>query len=155
MTSHVRRYHRRYGSSGHVWQGRYKSFLVQAGRPSAAERAAGVVQTADPLWTVIRYVERNPLRGGLVDRAEDWPWSSLAWWTKRGLAPHPSAVPVPFRSMGRHPSTARSPSIARRPRNRDGRKGDRHRERMRSQSPFRPSRFRSRKWLSGRFRIDR
>jgi len=94
MTSHVRRYHRRYGTSGHVWQGRYKSFVVQHRRPSAAARASGVVSVADPLWTVVRYVERNPLRAGLVGRAEDWPWSSLAWWMKRGLAP--SAVPVPF-----------------------------------------------------------
>jgi putative transposase len=29
MTSHVRRYHQHYGTSGHVWQGRYKSFIVQ------------------------------------------------------------------------------------------------------------------------------
>ena len=29
MTSHVRRYHAHYGTSGHVWQGRYKSFIVQ------------------------------------------------------------------------------------------------------------------------------
>ena len=28
--------------------------------------------------TVCRYVERNPQRAGLVKRAEDWPWSSLA-----------------------------------------------------------------------------
>ena len=27
---------------------------------------------------MLRYVERNPLRAGLVGRAEDWPWSSLA-----------------------------------------------------------------------------
>ena len=27
--------------------------------------------------TVLRYVERNPLRAGLVERAEHWPWSSL------------------------------------------------------------------------------
>ena len=98
MTSHVRRYHRRYASSGHVWQGRYKSFLVQSRRPGASERAAGVVQAADPLWTVVRYVERNPLRAGLVERAEDWPWSSLHWWMKKGLAP--SAVPVPFSPPG-------------------------------------------------------
>ena len=86
MTSHVRRYHRCYGSSGHVWQGRFKSFLVQSGRPSAAERAAGVVQVGDPLWQVVRYVGRNPLRAGLVERAEDWPWSSLHWSRKRGQA---------------------------------------------------------------------
>jgi len=69
---------------------------------------AGGVETADPLWTVVRYVERNPLRAGLVERAEDWPWSSLAWWMKRGLAPHPLAVPDPFSSaeMGPVPAAA-------------------------------------------------
>ena len=41
MTSHVRRYHRRYSTSGHVWQGRYKSFVIEHRRPRAAERAAG------------------------------------------------------------------------------------------------------------------
>ena len=29
LTSHVRRYHKHYGSSGHVWQDRFKSFSVQ------------------------------------------------------------------------------------------------------------------------------
>ena len=29
----------------------------------------------------MRYVERNPLRAGLVRRAEAWPWLSLAWRT--------------------------------------------------------------------------
>src|SRR5262249_36460352 len=27
------------------------------------------------LLSVLRYIERNPLRAGLVTRAEDWPWS--------------------------------------------------------------------------------
>jgi putative transposase len=62
MTSHVRRYHGHYGSSGHVWQGRYKSFLIQAD---------------DHLLTVIRYVESNPLRAGLAKSAGDWRWSSF------------------------------------------------------------------------------
>ena len=62
MTSHVRRYHRHYRSSGHVWQGRFKAFPIQED---------------DHLRAVLRYVERNPLRAGLVGRAEDWPWSSL------------------------------------------------------------------------------
>jgi len=64
-TSHVRRHHRRYGSTGHLWQGRYKSF------PVATDRY---------LLAVLRYVEGNPLRAGLVHRAEEWPWSSLRWW---------------------------------------------------------------------------
>ena len=29
MTSHVRRYHRHYHGSGHVWQGRFKAFPIQ------------------------------------------------------------------------------------------------------------------------------
>ena len=62
MTSHVRRYHRHYHSHGHVWQGRFKSFPIQ--------------QDAH-LLTVVRYVLQNPVRAHLVDRAPEWPWSSL------------------------------------------------------------------------------
>ena len=62
MTSHVRRYHKHYGSSGHVWQGRFKSFLIQ-------EDAY--------LFNVFRYVEANPFRAGLVLSSQLWPWSSL------------------------------------------------------------------------------
>ena len=29
LTAHVRRYHRHYGGSGHVWQGRFKAFPIQ------------------------------------------------------------------------------------------------------------------------------
>jgi len=87
MTSHVRRHHRRYRTSGHVWQGRYKSFPIQHRRPTASERSAGVVQTGDPVLDVLRYVERNPLRAKRVTAAEDWPWSSLAWWADPESAP--------------------------------------------------------------------
>jgi putative transposase len=62
LTSHVRRYHRHYHSSGHVWQGRFKSFPIQ---------------TDAHLLTVLRYVLLNPVRANLVTRAERWPWSSL------------------------------------------------------------------------------
>ena len=62
LTTHVRRYQKHYHSSGHVWQGRFKSFPIQED---------------DHLRVVLRYVERNPLRAGLVERAEDWRWSSL------------------------------------------------------------------------------
>jgi putative transposase len=62
MTAHVRRYHRHYGGSGHVWQGRFKAFPIQ--------------QDAHFL-TLLRYAERNALRAKLVRRAEDWTWSSL------------------------------------------------------------------------------
>ncbi len=47
---------------GHLYQGRFKSFPVQED---------------EYFYAVMRYVERNALRAGLVDRAEDWRWSSL------------------------------------------------------------------------------
>lgn len=62
LTAHVRRHHRRHGTDGHLWQGRFKAFPIQQD---------------EHLLTVLRYVERNPLRAKLVARAEDWPWSSL------------------------------------------------------------------------------
>jgi putative transposase len=61
LTSHVRRYHRHYDSSGHVWQGRFKAFPIQQD---------------EHYLSVVRYVERNPLRANLVRRAENWLWSS-------------------------------------------------------------------------------
>jgi putative transposase len=61
MTSHVRRYHQHYQSSGHVWQGRFKSFPIQRD---------------EHLLTVLRYVRQNPIRAGLVSTESEWPWSS-------------------------------------------------------------------------------
>jgi putative transposase len=61
MTSQVRRYHRHYGSSGHIWQGRFKSFIIQKDIH---------------LLMVLRYVEGNPVRAGLAGSAKEWTWSS-------------------------------------------------------------------------------
>ena len=60
-TTHVRRHHRLRRSSGHVWQGRYKSFAIEGDTH---------------FLTVARYVEGNPVRARLVDTAMDWVWSS-------------------------------------------------------------------------------
>ena len=68
LTTHVRRYRKHYGSSGHVWQGRFKAFPCQ---------------DDDHLITLLRYVERNALRAGLVERAEAWPFGSLSATTGR------------------------------------------------------------------------
>jgi len=62
LTSHVRRYHGYHETSGHLWQGRYKSFIIQED---------------EHFLTALRYVERNPLRAHLVSTSLDWPWSSL------------------------------------------------------------------------------
>ena len=61
LVSHTHRYHKHYRSGGHVWQGRFKS---------------PVIQDDEHLLTVLRYIEANPLRARIVERAEDYPWSS-------------------------------------------------------------------------------
>ncbi len=81
FTTHARRYHKKYGSSGRVWQGRYK---------------ASVVQADAHLMILLRYVERNALTARLVPRAEDWEWGSLRW-RLNGCGPirlTPSPVPL-------------------------------------------------------------
>ena len=78
MTVHVRRYHRHYHSSGHVWQGRYKAFPIQNGHH---------------YLTVLRYVETNALRAKLVERAEQWRWSSLYALKKTDAFPFLSLSP--------------------------------------------------------------
>jgi putative transposase len=62
--THSQRWHAHHGTAGmgHVYQGRFKSF------PIAED---------EHLLTVLRYVERNPLRAGLVARAEEWRFGSL------------------------------------------------------------------------------
>jgi putative transposase len=48
------------------------------------------------LLTELRSIERNPLRARPIDRAEDWPWSSLQWLSKPEQAPvrlDPGTVP--------------------------------------------------------------
>jgi putative transposase len=63
-TTHVRRWraHRGDAGEGHVYRGRFKSFLVERD---------------EHFLTLMSYVEGNRFRAGLVRRAEDWPWSSL------------------------------------------------------------------------------
>jgi putative transposase len=79
MTTHARRYHGHYQSSGHIWQGRFKAFPIEEDHH---------------LLRVLRYVERNPLRANLVKRAEHWHWSSLALRSKKNQAQLLSAWPV-------------------------------------------------------------
>lgn len=69
--THTQRWHQHRHSvgEGHVYQGRFKSFPVE---------------TSEYLLAVCRYVERNPVRAGLVERAEQWGWSSAG---TRGSVP--------------------------------------------------------------------
>jgi putative transposase len=63
--THTQRYHVSHGTTGigHLYQGRYKSFPVQSDAH---------------YLTVLRYIEANPLRAGLVRDAGRWAWSSFA-----------------------------------------------------------------------------
>ena len=50
----------RYEWTGHLWQARFYS----------------VVMAEDHALAAMRYVELNPVRSGLVDTPDQWPWSS-------------------------------------------------------------------------------
>ena len=55
------------------------------------------VEPDDRLFTVVRDIERNPVRAGLTASAVDWPWSSVRERLGgRGglLAPLPVALPA-------------------------------------------------------------
>jgi putative transposase len=58
-------FNRRYGGVGHVWQGRYKSSLIDKGSYF--------------VWCGL-YVELNAFRAGLVSKPEDWRWSSYRFY---------------------------------------------------------------------------
>lgn len=76
--THVRRWleFRHMVGTGSVYQGRFKSFPVEAD---------------EHLCTVLRYIERNPLRAKLVRRAENWRWSSLRQRLSLDADPPPAA----------------------------------------------------------------
>ena len=57
---YTQEFNRRYERSGHLWQSRF--FSCALGR--------------DQVLTALAYVDRNPLRAGMVGRAEAYPWSS-------------------------------------------------------------------------------
>lgn len=89
--AHTRHVHTRTGTVGygHLYQGRYKSFLVQ---------------TDNYLLTLIKYVERNPVRAKLTRTCETWRWGS-AWRRLRGtsqekklLGPSPAPLPHGYRA---------------------------------------------------------
>jgi len=60
---YVKAFNHRHGRSGALWEGRYRTT---------------VVDPASHLLACIRLVEQAPMRAGLVTRTGDWPWSSAA-----------------------------------------------------------------------------
>lgn len=53
---------RRQKRTGHVFQGRYKAILIDA---------------ETYLLELVRYIHLNPVRAGIVERVDDYPWTSL------------------------------------------------------------------------------
>ena len=90
--THTQRHHAKTRTigTGHLYQGRYKSFPVQ---------------TDSYFIQLAKYVECNPLRARLVAKAEDWRWGS-AWRRTKGsiddkklLSEWPVPAPVDYESL--------------------------------------------------------
>ena len=96
--THAQRYHAAHGTSGTgpLYQGRFKCFPIQSD---------------GHLLTVLRYVERNPLRAELVRKAETWRWSSLWQWAQADsrleslIAPWPVTRPHNWAAVVNEPQT--------------------------------------------------
>jgi putative transposase len=95
FTTHVSRHHRKYKTSGRIWQGRFKAFVIQQDHH---------------LLAVLRYVERNALRANLVARAEHWRWGSLHWRSSVRppveLAESPAPLPENWIEHVNHPQSS-------------------------------------------------
>jgi putative transposase len=90
--THVKRYRGHYSrTSGHLYQGRYKSFPVQED---------------SYFLSLMRYVEANPLRPKLVFRAQDWKWSSRGCQATAAaelLSPWPLRRPADWKKLVNRP----------------------------------------------------
>lgn len=60
---YVTAFNRRHRRTGTLWEGRFRS---------------SVITSARYFLTCSRYVDQNPVRAGMVDKPEDYPWSSFA-----------------------------------------------------------------------------
>ena len=96
--THTMRWHAHYGTqgTGHLYQGRFKTFPIEED---------------DHFLSVLRYVERNPVRANFCKRAEDWNYGS-AWRNTHGdrvsrqlLAEWPISRPRQWKSFVNKPQT--------------------------------------------------
>jgi putative transposase len=91
LVSHTQRYHRHHLSGGHVWQGRFKS---------------PVIQDDAHLLTVLRYIEANPLRARMVESAGDYRWSSFPAHGLGHSDPLLDSIPE-YEALAKTPATRR------------------------------------------------
>ena len=71
LTAYTVWFHRRHGTWGHLFAGRFKSLVVDKGSYLAA---------------VSRYIHRNPVDADLVKSAKDYPWSSMRGYLRSEVA---------------------------------------------------------------------
>ena len=77
--SYVRYFNDRYQRSGTLWEGRYRSTLIQTERY---------------LLACMAYIDLNPVRAGIVTDPQDFPWSSHVHYI--GVRPDKLVTPHPF-----------------------------------------------------------
>jgi putative transposase len=70
--TYARRFNNRHFRSGHLFQGRFKSIIVQ---------------NDAYLMRLSCYIHRNPLRAGIIDRLGEYPWSSYKAYAYGAKAP--------------------------------------------------------------------
>ena len=61
--SYVRYFNQRHNRTGTLWEGRYRSTLIESERH---------------LLACMAYIDLNPVRAGLVAQPQEWPWSGCA-----------------------------------------------------------------------------
>ncbi|MEO8431229.1 MAG: transposase [Acidobacteriota bacterium] len=71
-SSYTQSFNRRHRRVGHLFQGRYKAFLVQEDRY---------------LQALVRYIHLNPVRARMVERPCDYRWSSERFYRRGGAPP--------------------------------------------------------------------
>lgn len=76
--SYVRHFNDQQGRTGTLWEGRYRSTVIQTDRY---------------LLACMAYIDLNPVRAGLVPEAKDYPWSSHGHYAglrdDKLITPHP------------------------------------------------------------------
>lgn len=90
LTSQAAYMNKKYGRTGHLFGDRFHAF------PCDPELG---------LKPLLRYVHRNPIRGGLVARVEDWPWSSHRDYLNPSST-EPSGKAEVLKSFGAHTDEA-------------------------------------------------
>jgi len=65
QSSYTQYFNRRHRRAGHLFQGRYKAFLVERDRYALA---------------LVRYIHENPVKAGVAERPESYSWSSARFY---------------------------------------------------------------------------